>query len=166
MTRQEIKKKIAEIEAGIAELKEELERVENTNPDVFIPKYNEKYLMIRSDGVIFQTYWNDAVIDKDRLATGNVFRTPEEAKFEIERLKVIHELKMYAEPRDTNWDGENEFYYITYSLDNKDIQVHLKSLYKHHDIYFSSKDRAWEAIKEVGEDRVKIYYLCVEEGNI
>ena len=163
MTREEIEKKIAEMEAGIEELKEKLKKAEDINPDVFIPKDGEEYWSISSDGDIFQVYSNDTAIDKDRLAIGSVFRTPEEAKFEIERLKVIHELKMYAEPRDTNWDGENEFYYITYSLDSKDIYIDYNSWYSHNDIYFSSEDKAWEAINSVGKDRVKKYYLCVEE---
>lgn len=166
MIRKEIEKKIAEMEAGIAELKEKLEKAKDINSDVFIPENYEEYWRITDDGVICRSWWDKTTIDKNRLAIGNVFRTKEEAEFEIERLKVINELRQYAEPRDTKWDGKNDHYYITCttfnSYENR-INVYSSPLYKHHDIYFSSFFRAWEAIEAVGKDRVKKYYLCVED---
>lgn len=165
MTREEIEKKIAEMEAGIAELKEELKKAENINPDVFTPELGEKYLTIQSGGDIFINYWNYLSIDKDRLAIGNVLRTREEAEFEVERLKVIHELKMYAEPKSVKWDGEKKHVYIVYDMSSNNIKIEYCFWYKRDSLYFSSEDRVREAIKAVGEDRVKKYYLGVEEDD-
>lgn len=169
MTIAEIEKTIAEMEAEIAELKEKLEEAKNINdinPDVFIPKYDEDYWLIYSDGEKSFKQWEDTSQDKDRLTLGNVFRTKEEAEFEVERLKVIHELKMYAEPRDMKWDGKNDYYLITYSLGTDTIDIYCHRWFKYDAIYFSSRERALEAIKSVGEERIKKYYLCVEDGNI
>lgn len=166
MTREEIEKKIAEMEAGIAELKNELEKAEDINPDVFIPKGDEEYWSMYSDGKKSFKRWEDTSHDKDRLAIGNVFHTREEAEFEVERLKVIHELKMYAEPRDIKLDGIKEYFFIAYNFNDDDIDLAFSRWGKSSAIYFSSEDRAWKAIKAVGEDRVKKYYLCVEEGDI
>lgn len=170
MTKKEIEKKITEIktrieelEDGIEELEEELKKTEDINPDVFIPEYCEEYWRITDDGDICRSWWDKTTIDKNRLALGAVFRTSEEAKFEVERLKVIHELRQYAESRDAVWDGKKKHYYIAYSLDIKDINIYYNSLFNHNDIYFSSFFRAWEAIEAVGKDRVKKYYLCVED---
>lgn len=170
MTKKEIEKKITEmktrieeLEDGIEELEEELERVEDINPDLFIPTKDERFWSIDEFAMVYSNIWQDKTDNKDRLAIGNVFQTKEEAEFEIERLKVIYELRQYAEQRDIVWDSINKYYYIAYGSDSKDIHVFYDSWYSHNDIYFSSEDRAWEAIKAVGEDRVKKYYLCVEE---
>ena len=167
MTKEEIEKKIAEMEADmearIAKLKEELKKAKDINSTVFIPEYCEEYWRITDDGDICRSWWDKTTIDKNRLALGAVFRTREEAEFEVERLKVIHELRMYAEPRDAVWDGENTYCFLTYSSHTKNIYTYFTNWCKYQDIYFASEERAWEAIKAVGEDRVKKYYLCVEE---
>lgn len=166
MTKKEIEKKIAEMEAGIEELKEELERAEDSNPDVFIPKDIEEYWAISDKGSIYNSRWDGDTIDEHRLAIGNVFRTKEEAEFEIERLKVIYELRQYAEPRCMKWDGAKRHFFIVYDIGSNNIKTDYCFWYKQDSLSFSSEDKAWEAIKAVGEDRVKKYYLCVEEDNI
>ena len=161
MTRDEKIKRIEDIEKELAELKESIKK-EDDRP--WKPRYREKYYFITSDGSIFNTDWDDCM-DKKAYAIGNVFRTEEDAKFTVEKLKVIHELKQFAEPKERAWDGKNDHYYITCttfnSYENR-INVYSSPLYKHHDIYFSSFNRAWKAIEAVGEDRIKKYYLEVE----
>ena len=161
MTRKKIKKKIVEMETIIAELKEELERAENINPNVFIPEYGEEYWFIDRDGKVYEKIWVGHTEDKNILAIGNVFRTRKEAEFEVERLKVIHELRIYAEPRDTKGDRTKLYCFLTYSSNTQSIYTYFSSWRRPQDIYFASEERAWEAIKTVGKERVKKYYLYV-----
>lgn len=167
MTREEIEKKIAEMEAGIAELKEEFEKTEDTNPDVFIPKYGDKYWSIYSDGRTSFKLWEDAIMDKDRFAVGNAFCTKEEAEFEVERRKVIWELKQFAIPKGKRLKNEHCPWTIGFNLDANtfDTLVFIAATgnIKQGEIYFATKEMAEKAVKAVGKDRIKKYYLCVEE---
>ena len=166
MTKDEKLKRIEDIEKELAELKESIKEEDENNQFCWIPEFGEKYYWIANYGEPLPDIWTSPSYNEDRLAIGNVFKTKEEAGFEVERLKVIHELRQYAEPRDAQWDGKNDHYYITCttfnSYENR-INVYSSPLYKHHDIYFSSFFRAWEAIEAVGKERVKKYYLGVKE---
>lgn len=94
---------------------------------------------------------------------GNLFKTMEEAEFEIERRKVITELKKYSKAYNPN---ENNVC-IFYSYAEDDFIPYLES-YDCNEIemgayYFESVNMAEKAIKEVGEERIKKYLFGVEE---
>lgn len=162
MTREEIEKKMAEMEARLQELKNELEKVEDINPDVFVPEHGEKYWSIYSDGRTSFKQWEYSIMDKDRFAVGNVFRTQEDAEFEVEKRKVIHELRQYAEPKEKAWDSEDAHFYIEWDFTFRRINIDREYTRKRNCIYFDSVYMAEDAIKAVGEDRIKKYYLEVE----
>jgi hypothetical protein len=75
------------------------------------------------------------------------------------------ELEQYAEPKYRCWNGENGHWYITYIVKNEEIKIICAIAYyrKHNDIYFESEKKVREAIKAVGWERIKKYYLEVEE---
>ena len=143
-----------------AEMLQKFEETQEEQEDVF-PKYGDKYYYLTVRGNIESAIWTDGEFDRCLLAIGNLFKTEEEAKFERERRKVIAELKKYAEDRE--WDVNNDHYFITwdYAIDN--IAYHIHSTLKHADIYFESEERAMEAVEAVGEDRVRRFYLEVED---
>ena len=107
---------------------------------------------------------NDSSED-EIFAIGNVFLTEEDAEFEVERLKVIAELKKYAkEFSDEEWkDNKTQKYYIVYRYSDDYIRSILTYTSKDGVLYFESKEKAQEAIDAVGEERIKKYYFGVKE---
>ena len=129
----------------------------------------EFYYYIDDYGDVIKTYitcWNKGElygIDKSRLISNNMFKTESEAKFKRERDTVIYELSKFAEPKDREWDGEVWHYYITWNYWTKAACIAYHYQNKHSDIYFASREDAEKAIQAVGEQRIKKYYLEVEE---
>lgn len=162
MTKDEKLKRIEDIEKELTELKESIKEEDENNQFCWIPEFEEEYYWITNYGEPLRDRWTSCSYNKERLAIGNVFRTKEEANFAIERLKVIQELRQYAESRDAVWDGNKKHHYIAYCLDIKDIYIYYNSLCNHNDIYFSSEEMAEKAVEAVGKDRIKKYYLEVE----
>lgn len=89
--------------------------------------------------------------------------TKEEAEFALERLKVIHELKQFAEPKNTVWDFTEYHYIICYDYTGDRINYGCSSIMKYFDINFATEEMARKAVEAVGEDRIKKYYFGVEE---
>ena len=112
----------------------------------------------------YAVYIND-FFDEKRLEISNMFLKKKEAKFAVERLKVIAELKKYAkEFSDEEWMNLSiRKYYITFVCKDHVIKIGYVCYSKGHDIHFESEEKAREAIKAVGEDRIKKYYLGVKE---
>lgn len=163
MNKQEIQNEIEELEKKLSELKEELNKPDSK---VFKPKLNDYYYTILATGEIAYIIWTYDDYDIDRYAIGNCFRTQEEAEFEVERLRVIAQLKRFAEEHNEplDWkDSTQSKYYIFFSADDSNIYYGFTLLAKRNDIYFSSKELAQQAIKAIGEERIKKYYLEVED---
>lgn len=152
--------KIARLEKELAELKAEIKQEETEDG---MPCAGDIYHMITSKGTIALYEWSDCAFDKHCYEIGNCFMSIEDAYFSLEKLKVFHELKQFAEPKERAWDIENTHFCIgwDFTLDRIDI-IHNYVL-KRSAIYFESVDMAEKAIKTVGEDRIKKYYLEVEE---
>lgn len=144
-------------EAHLQKLGEEIEKLKQAKTGRWKPNNGEKYWCIDQDGDIYEIAWTDSYYDNTRYSVGNVFRT-EEAEFEVERLKVIAELKEYASEfvKDSkNWG----FYWSYYS---KKIKYIWSDKQKHPVLCFRTEEIAQQAVEAVGEDRVKKYYLEVE----
>ncbi len=128
------------------------------------PEFHDKYYYIDSVGVVCIAYWENYESDKTRYALGNVFKTQKEATFAIEQLKVLAELKEYADD-DMEWNNYNLHWDIEYNANEKRIKVDYYYATKNipFNIYFSTEEQAQKAIDAIGEDRLKKYYFCVEE---
>ena len=130
------------------------------------PQEGDTYYYLYSDGAVGYDKYH-AVFDTEinRLSLGNYFKTKEEAEFEVERLKVLHEMKQFAEPKDYKWDSFNEHHYIYCRFLNNNNFVEIGNLNscKSDEIYFESEEDAKACIKAVGEDRIKKYYLGIED---
>ena len=137
-----------------------LELIEKANtPVVWEPKKNgETYFYISNTGTVGHTpFWNSE-IDKDLISIGNCFRTPEDAHFEIERFKVIRELKQFASK---NYGGKNARYYLAYR--DQEIKHYITdSEFYTGDLRFSTQELAQKAINTVGYDRIKKYYFGIK----
>lgn len=152
---EEAKQKIAEIEKKIEEKKVETGR--------WKPKEKEGYCFINSCGQVTYDVWSNHCVDNKRYDIGNLFKTGEECEFVAEKLKVIAELKEYEEPKNREWDGENVHYHIYYNYSIERVDIGWAKMAKQNEIYFESKEKARQAIDVVGKDKIKKFYLEVEE---
>ena len=164
MNKEEIMDKISEMENELAQLKEELNKQEEPKLGRWKPEYADKYYYLDSDGDIYDRKWTDDIVGKKKYKIGNVFKTQEEAQFAIEQLKVLAELKEYADD-DKEWDNSSTHWSIQYTALNGYIEVgyYSNTLSVPFNIYFSSKEQAQKAIDVIGKGRLKKYYFCVED---
>lgn len=131
---------------------------------VWKPEDAELYYFIRNDGQICYTHWNEIDLDQDRYGLGNCFKTEDEAKFALEKLKVITELKRFAiehNEGEINWNDNKQYKYIL-CFDHDENCVKWVQ-YQHAHIYFTSREIAEQAIKKIGKERLKKYYFEVND---
>lgn len=148
---------------GDCEVTDEIDKcIVKTPKTVYDLKYGDEYFFFTESG-IRRSVWHDEMTCYARLGIGNVFLTEKDAEFAYERLMVIAELKKYAkEFSDEEWKKSNlSKYSIRYDCQDFRVCASCCFLSKGAEIYFESIQKAQEAIKAVGEDRVKKYYLGV-----
>lgn len=121
------------------------------------PKTGCRYYVIQSDLRIGVLIYSNDEIDKVKMSIGNIFKTREEAEFELERLKVIAKMKQYADYTIKNG------YYIAYLIDNKELRIGYDDNFKIADILFHSREEADRCINEVGAENIIKYYFRVKE---
>lgn len=167
-----------EILDEIASLKEQLNNLEKLY-DSFNPpnkrwraEKDDKYYFISTGGSINYDIENVVVLDDLRYVLGNYFKTAEEAEFEIERLKVIAELKEWATPiSEFNWDNSSNERKYTLEIKGTGENIHLTLGFYYHssiqtsDLCFQSEEVAKSAIESVGEERIIKYYFRRGENN-
>lgn len=125
-------------------------------------KYSRYWCIL--GGQVCDCVWTDGEEDKKRLSIGNAFHTKEEAEFALEKLKVIRELKQFAEPKNAVWDFGEYHHVIYYDCTNMVIDYNYSIINKYVDITFATEEMARKAVEAVGEDRIKKYYFGVEES--
>ena len=132
---------------------------------VYDLKDGDRYFFLTVSGAVQREIWCGDSSDFNRERIGNTFLTEEDAEFAKERLEVIAELKKYAkEFSDEEWPNPSIVkHYIIFDYEDHVINIGYVCFTKASDIYFESKGKAQEAIKAVGEDRIKKYYLGVKE---
>ena len=158
MHKEEINKQIDELKKQIAALEQKLE----TLPvEKWHPEYGKTYYFPSSAGEICTERWSDYHTHHERLELGHVFKTKEDVKFEVERLKVLTELRDYAE-KDPVWNNVTPHWALIYHYESG---VNLSCFYSIcvSPIVFESKEIAEAAIAKIGEDRIKKYYFEIEE---
>lgn len=141
--------------------------VEKNKIKVWKPSLGDLYYYINSNGDIKLSYYNTRSIDKRCI--GNFFKTDEEAQHMIEKLKVIKELRDFAlehNDEEIDWyDKEQDKWEISYEDSNDGVKPAYNIYYRAQafNIYFTSLEIAKEAIKKIGEDRIKKYYFDIED---
>lgn len=159
--------KIEELQGKIDELQKELNELkkkekEKESGGVWRPEFKEEYWYIDSFGKVTWTINVFNYEDNAMFSIGNVFKTKEEAEFTVEKLKVLAELKVFAEPKDRKWDGGNRHWDIVYESTLNRVQIVNWLSCRTNGIHFETEEKAQQAIDAVGEDRIKKYYLEVE----
>lgn len=131
---------------------------------------NDVYYSITGDGKIVDARESEYTCDNDRYQIGNYFKTKEEAEFELNKRLVYQELKDYALEHNEmgiDWkNNEQEKWVVSY--DNQFKCLRYRNRYTLSDIgqiYFSSCKIAREAVKAIGEDRIKKYLFNINKEN-
>ena len=163
LTRVEYEKRLAELQGQLEELKSA-----NIVDAPWGPQLHEEYWYLESVGEADCTTWEDWESDRRRLASGNIFKTQEDAEFFAEQLRVYAELRKFAEPKTRPWDCVTYHYYIACDCDESGkfedpTPRYYVSTNRGAELYFESEERAKKAIDAVGADRVKKYYLHIED---
>ncbi len=165
MSEQNFKKQLEDLlrfqeccEMQIAGLRKKIEEQEEQENKKF-PQNGEEYFYIISIGHISQDVYDGNMTDLQRLAIGNMFKTKEEAAFEVERLKVLKELKEISK----SFEFYEPNFYLTQLVD-KEIEVACTVCFQYDTIFFASEGDAESAIEAVGEERIKKYYLGIKEN--
>lgn len=135
--------------------------------NIWKPEYDEGYFYVSGYGIVGSNVWINAYIDNGYYEIGNCFKTEEEADFALEKLKVEAELRRFTEENneyEIDWkDDDQEKWFMYYNCDMKKIDIIYNTVLKTHCIYFSSKKIAKQAIDYIGEERLKKYYLGIED---
>lgn len=141
--------------------------VEKNKIKVWEPSLGDLYYYINSNGGIKFSYYNTRSIDKRCI--GNYFKTDEEAVHMVEKLKVIKELRDFAlehNDEEIDWvDKDQDKFEISYEDSTNVVEPICDNYYRSQafNVYFTSKEIAEEAIKAIGEDRIKKYYFDIED---
>lgn len=134
---------------------------------VWKPVIGDEYYFNNFSGNICKCTWADMLVDNNAWDIGNCYQTEEEAKFARERLKVIAELRRFAEEHNDpiDWNKEMQKYEISCYHNSGEADIHISFTYYGHasNICFSSKEIAQAAINEIGKDRILKYYFEVKE---
>ena len=138
---------------------------------VWKPKEAELYFYYDSEGLIYESIYYGDSIDERRLDLGNCFRTRQEARHMVEKLKVINELKNFAlenNEEEIDWNNLSQRkYVIIYDPEDQNVDVYCywRTQYLPFNIYFTSEKIAQKAIEFVGEEKIKRYYFDIDEKN-
>lgn len=131
------------------------------------PNYGRKYFYINNCGRIMNSEWYDDRIDSEFYKIGNCFKTKEEAEFELERIKVKTELRRFSEENneyEIDWkDKKQEKWVIFYNCKEEIINPMYVYDFCICNICFTSEEIARQAIKSIGEERLKKYYFGIED---
>lgn len=143
-------------------------------PKVWKPKDDEEYYYILPNGNVsheskfykplYANHYKNYLSNKEgRYSIGNCYRTEKEALFALEKLKVIAELKRFAQERNDKiyWNNGSWKYCIAYDYTANKVIYMSAMTSKRNDIYFTSEEIAQQAIKTIGADRLKKYYFEV-----
>ena len=137
---------------------------EEEKPKKWRADVGHHYYYLDSVGDIGKIIDNTCMFDNWRYLSGNYFKARDEAGFYKESLLVYNELKEYAVPNDEQvWDGNMPHWYLCYDTIYHYIDATNSYFNKQNDLCFASRDIAKQAATAVGEDRVKKYYLKVND---
>ena len=127
-------------------------------------KEGEECYWLTLTGHIYNGIWDGSGLSIGIRDTGGCFLTREEAENEIERRKVETEMLRLGGRREFK-NGENN-YYIVCDFDSSHFAIRIfnnkSDGFAPMTIYFDSAKECRNAIKTIGEDRIRKYIFGVE----
>lgn len=127
------------------------------------PEFGEKYYYMTTNGNVGQDTFNTS-FDKYRLSFRNVFKTAEEARKMVEKIKIINQLQELSNIN-FNDTSDEAHYAIAYDVEANEITFNVSYYYKDlpFNIYFATKEDCKKAVETIGEENLKKYYFDVED---
>lgn len=128
---------------------------------------NEIFYSICPSGNIVSSIEKNTFYDDNCWKFGNYYNTIKEAEFAKQKQLVYQELKKYALEHNTeeiDWtDNCSSKFYITYGYQNNELFIYsVRTVKSPNTVYFTSKKIAENAIKDIGEDRIKKYLFEID----
>ena len=144
----------------IEELEKELLELKEQAKDELFPQEGDDYCYTTMLGRVCHGSWDNLNSETSMLELGNIYRTEEEAEFDVEKKKVETELRKFSRPFK---EGENNYYIELYTSDKKLSIDSIEYFKTQGTIYFESTTITNEAIDTVGAERIKKYIFGVED---
>lgn len=106
--------------------------------------------------------WDNDFLDNKYYNFRDIYKTKEEAEFEVERRKIMIELQNYADEHNGEIDHPSDALWIAFDEDDMSITVETESyLPPVGAVLFSDGGTAYDAIETIGEDRILKYMFRV-----
>lgn len=133
---------------------EELKKLEKERLVQYRPKIGDEYWFINSDGYVTCLEWEYDFFGQRIYEIGNTYRTKEEAEFVVEKIRTEVELRRFSKP----FESEKNNYHISLDTEENTLNVSNMRIFQSQGaIYFGSEEKAKEAIRAVGERRIRKY---------
>jgi len=162
---------IAQLEQNVAELlakAEEMKQlIEKAKKEETWPNWGNEYWYASSNGSVYAGYWEGSYDDNNRFKFGNVHRSNVEGKDYVQKRLVQAELghlaaKAWKDSGANNtWDNcvENceQKYHIYYLHSGDSFVVDANTIVQYiGQVFFPTEASAYDAIKTIGEERLKV----------
>lgn len=129
------------------------------------PESGDTIYYVSSTGHVYEdTFCACSNFDNDKVSFNNIFKTKEDAKKMLEKLKIINRLRELS-TINFNDDCNQLHYIISYDSESKQIYYNTHYFYRESpfEVYFATKKDCENAIKEIGEENLKKYYFDVDD---
>lgn len=125
------------------------------------PEFGEKYYYMTTSGNVGQDTFNTS-FDKYRLSFRNVFKTAEEARKMVEKIKIINQLQELSNIKFSENKGK---YFIYYNFRENRVLCTKTNYVKiiPFEVCFKTREDCQKAIDTIGEDNLKKYYFDIAE---
>lgn len=130
-------------------------------------KNEDEYYYIANDGEILLEHETGCKFDELNFQFGNYFKTIDEADFARKKQFTYQQLSDYALEHNTeaiDWKNpqQNKWFIGCNHNNNTLITGVRQSVEFINTVYFTSREIAENAIKEIGEDKIKYYLFGIE----
>ena len=142
--------RIEQLEKELAELK----KLEKESVKQFEPTIEDEYWFINGNGEVESFDWVWDMFDEGAYDIGNTYRTQEEAEFVVEKIRTEAALRRFSKPFK---NGESNYHILIDKEENILSISNMRIFQSQGTIYFESEEKAEEAIRMVGEKRIKKY---------
>lgn len=163
---------IKAITQTLSRVKEDLQKIADTNKEEnkkkevnkrWKPNWGENYFRIDAFNDITSLEWNNDAFDNKCYNTRNIYKTKEEAEFELERKQIIIELQNYADDHNGEIAHPSDAFWLAFDEDDMSITVEMESyLPPVGTVLFSDADTAYDAIEAIGENRILEYMFGID----
>lgn len=162
---------IKAITQTLSRVKEDLQKVADTNKEEnkkkesnkrWKPNWGENYFRIGAFDDITSLKWENDVFDNKHYNARDIYKTREEAEFELERRKIMIELQNYADDHNGEIAHPSDAFWLVLDEDDMSITVEDESfLPPVGTVLFSDTETAYDAIEAIGEDRILKYMFKI-----